>query len=146
MLDKPTTSDGAALLRSILEAINSTRPQTNELRDAYNKLTAIWGFVQHHTSSSSTEEPPSDTKDTVKIDVLRSRPELLSCLNQAFERAGGNGLLTILVTGSTVLLIHRQPLLHCEGGMRYSISLRKRRSHAPANTHPIGLKPQDHLS
>lgn len=146
MLDTPTASDGAALLRSILEAINSTLPRTSELWEAYNKLTVIWGFVQRHASSSSTEEPPSDTKDTVKIDVLRSRPELLSCLNQAFERAGGNGLLTIPVTGSTVLLIHRQPLLHCDGGMRYSISLMKRRFQASANTHQVGQKPQDHLS
>lgn len=145
MLDTPTASDGAALLRSILEAISSTRPWTSELEEAYNKLTAIWGFVQRHTNSSSTEEPPTDAKDTVKIDVLRSRPELLSCLNQAFERAGGNGLLTIFVTGSTVLLIHRQPLPY-EGGMRYSISLMKRRSQAPANPHQVGQKPQDHPS
>lgn len=146
MLDTPTASDGAALLRSILEAISSTVHRTSELEEAYNKLTAIWVFVQRHTNSSSTEEPPTDAKDTVKIDVLRSRPELLSCLNQAFERAGGNGLLTIHVTGSTVLLIHRQPLLHCEEGMRYSISLMKRRSQAPANTHQVGQKLQDRLS
>ncbi len=145
MLDTPTASDGAALLRSILEAINSTRPQTSELGEAYNKLTVIWGFVQRHANHSSMDEPPLDAKEPIKIDVFPSRRELLFCLNQVFERAGENGLLTIRVTGSAVLLIHRQPILDGRG-LRCSICLMKLKAQASANIQPIGLKLQDNLS